>query len=483
MPKNEGGASIKVALNVHAVRPGDTLVIQVSGMTLGSQNRANVDIAQVLPEVDDWVYGRDVPLEITPEGISLTLPDLHLNDTGLYKISSVRFMEGMTVGELRVPASALQECLFECGPDVADAGAAALVEKYKQIREARRAELLRGIGDETASTRKFTVIAFVKDCGLGTRMSLGQYEIMPSNDGLGLDAEISFLKRFVEKQGDRFEASPGSADDRKRQHPVMVAHFPVVHAESPEAALEIVVGELEGLNTLMSLHRGSHGDICAAIVTDPSTEHPRIVLWPELYRGNILAGFISGEDPVVIKRHLERMQADGRVRLYLSLFREAVAERHCELAYFRYWNLLEIIARDKGYPGQPSVDWNGQHVLNKKGKPIPVSNQAEDFVRHHLHLLYHTTAHSPEYKVGNRKTFNLDSLVAIWYRHRNCMSHSGGCTPSDCAQCVRGDPKYDNCRAAHDDVVAAHGTRNVDIDDFLSALHMTVRLVLRDELR
>ena len=67
-------------------------------------------------------------------------------------------------------------------------------------------------------------------------------------------------------------------------------------------------------------------------------------------------------------------------------------------------------------------------------------------------------------------------LVAIWYRHRNCMAHSGGCLADDPEQCDRIDPRYVNCKAARDEAVAAN------IDHYRRVLRDTVGQCLQAEL-
>jgi hypothetical protein len=71
----------------------------------------------------------------------------------------------------------------------------------------------------------------------------------------------------------------------------------------------------------------------------------------------------------------------------------------------------------------------------------------------------------------------------VWYRHRNCVAHHGGCSPADPSVCDTDSDRHLNCRAAHDEVVAKHGSRTLGTDGYLSGLSSTVEMVLAAELK
>jgi hypothetical protein len=71
-------------------------------------------------------------------------------------------------------------------------------------------------------------------------------------------------------------------------------------------------------------------------------------------------------------------------------------------------------------------------------------------------------------------------LVGIWYRHRNCMAHQGGCVPEDSSHCRNGDAKCRSCRAAREEMIEKHGDSG--IDDYRRALRDIAQFCLAHEL-
>ncbi len=158
--------------------------------------------------------------------------------------------------------------------------------------------------------------------------------------------------------------------------------------------------------------------------------------------------------------------------------REAIREERIEFVYFRFWNLLETIARSKGFDGTPRLDWSGSQVTSPKGKPLVIELQAEQLV---FELLRSTLA--PQSVSPRAFGAPFEELVPIWYRHRNCVVHGGGCFPDDTSFCLRADQKFIECRRAHEEVVAKHGSRDHLTDTCLQALRQTTLLIVQAECR
>ncbi len=58
-------------------------------------------------------------------------------------------------------------------------------------------------------------------------------------------------------------------------------------------------------------------------------------------------------------KHDRATTDDPFLALCLALYREAKAETDLDFAYFRYWNLLEVIASDRIAPGADVTDFKG----------------------------------------------------------------------------------------------------------------------------
>ncbi len=64
-------------------------------------------------------------------------------------------------------------------------------------------------------------------------------------------------------------------------------------------------------------------------------------------------------------------------------------------------------------------------------------------------------------------------MIPIWYQHRNCVVHNGGCFPNDPNLCKNSD-----CKAAHDEII----NNKIFRDEYLISLRETVKIVINSEL-
>jgi hypothetical protein len=285
------------------------------------------------------------------------------------------------------------------------------------------------------------------------------------------------MNEFLAKNGAPPIASPEEALGLGQLgEPCVVVHFPRVLAASTDRAGQIVQDEVALLCDVLGFHRQSYGSPFGGILVRRDTgERFRWIHTPP-YRGNLVAGFLAGEVPRLIRADLDKAHGDPRLALYLSLLREALREERMEFAYFRFWNLLETIARSKGFDGKPQLDWDSAQMTSPKGTPLVIQAQAEQLV---FELLRWTLA--PKAASGRAFGTPFEELVPIWYRHRNCVAHGGGCFPDDASFCLRTDQKFVRCRRAHEDVIAKHGGRDHITDTCFQALRQTALLVLQAE--
>lgn len=146
--------------------------------------------------------------------------------------------------------------------------------------------------------------------------------------------------------------------------------FPVVRANTLDECGAVAMREASLLVTLLAAHRGSFGDVFCTIIHEQQTGRllPGIHIPP--YRGNLLGGFISGEEPEGLRRDLYAIQGDSTLQLFALLLGEAIRERRPEFRYVRLWSLLETVAKSRGCAGRPKRDWSGQAQAGKKGQAL-----------------------------------------------------------------------------------------------------------------
>jgi hypothetical protein len=258
------------------------------------------------------------------------------------------------------------------------------------------------------------------------------------------------------------------------QRPCAVFHFPIVRAESAEGAAELVRTEVAALVDALALLRGSSGELIGGVVVDLEGGPGLVWTHGSQYRGNLIGGFLAGEDPRLIRHYAMRVRSDSQVALYLSLLRDAQAEIRQPFAAFRYWGILETMARAKDYVGQPLLNWQGEPVVNKSGVPRAIPDEAKPLV---LELIRRRLARQwSERPAGEEPALpRYEEMIGVWYQRRNCVAHRGGCFRDDPKVCIEGSPSHVRCATAHDECVTKSS------DAYHDALRRTVVLLVQAE--
>jgi len=308
---------------------------------------------------------------------------------------------------------------------------------------------------------------------------VGQFELFPFEE-LGHRSEVHLLNKALSAFG-KVLLPLETFEWGVVHQPTMLVHIPMVLAKSADQASSIAEEEVGLLNDLLALHRGSYGVIIGTFIEELQTKRSYFRVNKPTYTGNLLGGALSGESASHIADGISRARGDSLLQLHLVLYREALMEERTEFAYFRFWNLLEIMARNRPYIGQPLRDWQGVISKNRKGRDRRIEDYAEQIVFEHLRREFTTHNLSRLARYGLQHEDIVDQ-VRIWYRHRNCLAHSGGCFPQDSNFCDRNSPKHVNCRKAHEEIIAGRGVRDLGTDGYLSRLIDTVRNLVLWEL-
>ena len=128
--------------------------------------------------------------------------------------------------------------------------------------------------------------------------------------------------------------------------------------------------------------------------------------------------------------------------------------------------------------GDPLLEWSGARVLNGKGVARRIRTYDEivfEYLRRVLSKPPITFGFSTQLKQPS-----WQELVTIWYRHRNCLVHRGGCRPQNASHCDRGKPDFVKCRDARNEMTAKYGA--VAVDEYAAALETVVVEAVRREL-
>lgn len=151
--------------------------------------------------------------------------------------------------------------------------------------------------------------------------------------------------------------------------------------------------------------------------------------WTEgtVYTGNLLSGFLSGEDPHSLLQQWDGLTSDPRARLWISLYADVLSDERWEYRLFRRFNLLEGIASHIVPKNQPVFDDNAYELLQANGKPY-TTGQARGKV---LELLRHVASvmHEAQTNYTARRDSGPPATlwddVGVWVTIRNAVAHRG----------------------------------------------------------
>lgn len=317
---------------------------------------------------------------------------------------------------------------------------------------------------------------------LTKNIRLGQYELIPL-DGLGCFDIVNLINQFLSNSNIALLNSIEDTLNRAKQgQPTIVAHFPNVIAKDVDSAGQIVETEINLLKNLLSIHRNSYAEIVGCVLIDLGIRQMYYRIITPDYRGNLLGGDIAGEFPRTILTQMEKVRTNNSLQLYLALYKEALKETKTEFAYFRFWNLIETIARSKNYIGTPLRNWQGNIEKNRNSQNRTIQDSAVELVFELFRETFSSGLGNESFLANHLAQGAISKIIPIWYRHRNCVVHGGGCFPHDVLFCFPNDNKYINCKTAHEEIVNNFGSRDRFTDKYLSSLERATNWIISTEI-
>lgn len=484
---HELAGTVALVLSTVSIIEKGELDLVIKGLSTSQYSQLSINFGIIAKDDTKFILGVGAPFEKVGEEIIFKCPQTSQLSAGLYTVLNIFLSSGEPekVDGLCLSRVNYGEVLFEVRtPDVPARTMEQLSEEYHKVLVQRDEEFLSGFGlrSDVENVIQYQVFLFIKDCMITRHMRLGRYEIYPFS-GLACNDELALMQDFLERVGASPLTNVGPVLDRALQgQPTVVVHFPIVFATSVPEAGSMVESEVQILCDVLSIFRGSYATIFGSVIIEKHSGALYFKLITPHYSGNLLGGAISGEDPATIIARVNRARNDTQSQLYVALYSEALREQRIEIAYFRYWNLLETIARSRNYIGLPLLNWNNAPIMNRRGQARTIQDDAEELVLELIRRTFLGAQLSEGSFSSELQQGLIQQQVAIWYRHRNCMVHTGGCFSDDAVHCDQSIAKYVNCKQAHDEIIQGRGIRGIFEDQYLRNLRETASLIIANQL-
>lgn len=483
---------IKVQLSAYSVSVGANLVLTIDGYEAQRAiTQVGVRIVEIGESDFDSFMATSIAVEPTNEGLRGELDTSYFFKAGaVYEITALELFRledsvATLLGGQDFLRTVFRTKVNTDEPLVSAQEALYIAEEVVAERERRYGEPL---GDPNRPGNvEFRILMFVERVLLTQPLRVPGVQLLPlrvGDDPVGNRStdEAGIINSVLHDLDWRVWVEPDQwVQLNSRERPVMVMHLPRVFARTQEWALEAARYKRDRILDLLSLHRGTSGLPFATVVQRVAPteseryESTKFYLETKRFSGNLLGGTGTGEDPGVLLRRDKVMGEDPFSALCLSLFREAQEEADLDFAYFRYWNLLEIIASDRVQGGRLVTNFEGDQLW-EGGKKASTS-RAQGRV-YELLKRYMVSRRYVEHHFGRPLPEGLWDAVEVWYACRNATAHYGRFRTEDAAQKKR--PWYRMALKAHEAAMAQGGY--VSGEPYFTNLSSAARTMLEEVL-
>ncbi|MEU4259910.1 hypothetical protein AB0B42_21385 [Streptomyces fradiae] len=297
----------------------------------------------------------------------------------------------------------------------------------------RRYSITLQVEDSKATDQIFSSVVLVDGLLITSQLRVPGVSVLKLTDStLGSDG-VAVLNAALEQLGFKSVISPDAwLAEMRRRRPAVVLHMPSIQAANASVAAAESRKIAHQLLDLLALNRGSRGRIIGGAIGTSVGEAGGVQFlgsWiegPE-YQGNLIGGFISGEDPHALLGQWSAVRRDPRLRLWLSLYSDALMDERWEYQLFRCFNLLEGIGKEKLPSNAAIIGTDGNPKLQENGNPY-TTRHAQGKVFELVRLVASTTSQAvSNFAFGGAGVgSDLWDEVGVWTAVRNSVAHRGG---------------------------------------------------------
>ena len=323
-----------------------------------------------------------------------------------------------------------------------------VVRAHERIAGEHESTYLTQMGDPSApGAIEHRVLCVVAGLYLTTEMKLPGMRIVPIDERGAATDEREIINGVLEKM-----AWPTRLDEEdwqrsaQAQAPLALVLCQSVWAPSYEAAGELARDARDRVIALMAINRRATGQPLCIVIEQRQPDDTVLSKWaPERppYLGNLVGGFLSGEDQRWLLQQYRSIYADPLLKLSCDLFGEGLRDRSIDAQFLRFWSILEVLSGAR-LPGNDLVTL-------RDGTPWP--NESANTTKNAVPRVYRYVAGVLDVRQIDESSFvapaeSLYQAVRVWYARRNATGHYGRFIVDDPRQQAQG--WYSNALLAAD---------------------------------
>lgn len=444
----------KISITPNCVMPGDIITIKVASYD-GPSERVNLQLTfdRVELERDHFAFSLGQDADIAPDfEVSIKVP-LEVQ-TGPYLLADLRGRDIELPGDPPVSQSRdllaadqpLDGLAFYIG---ARPQSRPVVEEIEALYRERRDRIEKKF-DVGSLPHLLTAQVVFLYSGLlvhGQQHCQG-YSVIPYGNGLSPASSIRALNEFSSRVFDvAFSETMEQAAHYAQSKPLAAIVVHRVGAETLHAAVEGIRPLVNDAALALAFDRGHVPEPFAAIASS-GPDVIMLLLHPP-YTGNLSAPFGPTDTGAQIERLTDAMSRTPFSKLLLELYVQAQGEVDPMFQLFRFWAVLELLAKRSVPKGLTITDAYGQHIFDD-GKIVKTDGAAGRVYKY----LYDQNmgASNCSYRDGNL-TYSLiveasqpapaldgDGIkITLWeavrafYAVRNGVAHDGRFEPDEAA--------------------------------------------------
>jgi hypothetical protein len=494
MPKDK--PAMKISLSRNFTEPGGHLFVQVEGSDIGAYGAIEICISPAAVRNPRATHLLRTPVV---NGVARCPIQTEHLAPGYYEIALLRLLPLFGL------ANPVEEKVGLCGQDfsrkifeVTSNKAGITPEALVEIVAAKEMDLQKQFESGivlpgTSPQNEYRALCLISGMLIPADIQFQNWEVLKHApmDGYDVLASVNaFVKEFSAWTfGQGFNYDDALKAQFNCGRPVCVVHFPKLIANDMEQARTFCIDRSRVLSECLCLNQGGAGKDFCIVMVDLKEKAAKLWVDPGHFGGNLLGGAFG--TPAELEAMCEKLEAQPRLRYFVSLYKEARQEPDVSYQYLRFWQLLETIAETKNYPvadvmicletnaplldsnGTPrtigKTDRNGDHPDSKMIVYRLITDVAAAMRLRNASLL---TVFGDAAAIS----YDLQKYVNSWHAMRNAAAHFGRFVLTDPTQQAR-FRDFSRCQA----LCADQGNSR---DGFVSMqLRHVVELVLGEELR